>query len=95
MYDFPYYGCKLENKAAQGRPRRLNSYEAVKWTAEDQDRHSWRSCTWAACLVFTFWIRRRQLMMMMRDGHFSSTLRGIFLSVSFLGERKTQPVRSA
>jgi len=28
-------------------------------------------------------------------GIFSSTLRGIFLSVSFLGERKTQPVRSA
>jgi len=50
---------KLENKSAQGRPRRiwpndikactnLDSHEAVKRTAED--RHLWRSCTRTACL---------------------------------------------
>jgi len=50
---------KLENKSAQGRPRRmwlddiktwtnLDSYEVIKRTAED--RNLWRSCTRAACL---------------------------------------------
>ena len=50
---------KVENKSAQGRPRRmllddiktwtnLDSYEVIKRTAED--RNLWRSCTRAACL---------------------------------------------